>query len=230
VPRKQASHVKDIELIDRLRAGDPTARTAVVRRYHSILVHQASRILRDRGLAEDVVQDAWLAAFACIDGFNPRSSLFPWPGRIVIDRAKALRRREVRSLPFSACATRRPEAGGDDELEFPGPRPPRILRSGFSSSGSDSSPSRGQAGRVRPGQGWRKDARPSSAHDPESPGQESRCLAGIRLCSFDCQVTHKTVTVLHVAEQLLLALPGRVEENNDVLERCRRRARPRRLG
>src|SRR5215470_17205919 len=63
------------ELVEQLRAGDAAARTATVRRYHSALVHHACRILRDQYLAEDVVQEAWLAAFACIDGFNPRSSL-----------------------------------------------------------------------------------------------------------------------------------------------------------
>jgi RNA polymerase sigma-70 factor, ECF subfamily len=117
---EDVSRVNEVELIDRLRAGDTAARTTVVRRYHSALVHHASRILRDRGLAEDVVQDAWLAAFACIDGFDPRSSLFAWLVRIVINGAKGLRRREVRSLPFSAWATRTVGAAGDEELEVPG--------------------------------------------------------------------------------------------------------------
>ena len=110
---------QEAPLIERLRAGDPSARTVIVRRYHSALVHQASRVLRDEARAEDVVQDAWLAAFACIHGFTLQSNLFTWLVRIVINRAKAVRRREVRSLPFSACATRAPEAGGHEELELP---------------------------------------------------------------------------------------------------------------
>jgi len=105
-------------LIDRLRAGDATARTAVVRRYHSALVSQACRILRDRELAEDAVQDAWVAAFACIQGFVARSSLFAWLVRIVINRARHLRRREVRSLPFSAFRTL--GSAGDEELQLRG--------------------------------------------------------------------------------------------------------------
>jgi RNA polymerase sigma-70 factor (ECF subfamily) len=108
------------ELIDRLRAGDPVARTAVVRRYHSALVHQACRILRDRGLAEDAVQDSWLAAFACIDNFQPRSSLLTWLIRIVINKAKTVRRREMRSVPFSAWAPRTSAGPGDEERELPG--------------------------------------------------------------------------------------------------------------
>jgi len=109
------SQLNEHMLIDRLRDGDPAARAAAVRRYHSALVLQASRILRDKGLAEDAVQDSWLAAFACIDGFNPRYSLFGWLVRIVINRAKGLRRREVRSLPFSAWQS--PWSGG--ELQLP---------------------------------------------------------------------------------------------------------------
>src|SRR5215468_8621080 len=115
---KEAPEPTPRRLIDRLRAGDATARTAVVRRYHSALVSQARRILRDRELAEDAVQDAWVAAFACIHGFVARSSLFAWLVRIVINRARHLRRREVRSLPFSACRT--PGSAGDEELQLRG--------------------------------------------------------------------------------------------------------------
>ncbi|HET9156928.1 MAG TPA: sigma-70 family RNA polymerase sigma factor [Myxococcaceae bacterium] len=109
----------EVALVVWLRSGDPLARSAVVRRFHSALVSQASRILRDTGLAEDAVQDAWLAAFAHIDRFNPRFSLFAWLVRIVINRAKSLRRREVRSLPFSAWTSRSPTASGAEELELP---------------------------------------------------------------------------------------------------------------
>jgi RNA polymerase sigma-70 factor, ECF subfamily len=119
-PAAAASPRGSRELIERLRAGDPAAGTAVVRRYHSVLVYQASRILSDRALAEDVVQDAWLAAFRCIRSFTPRFSLVAWLVRIVINRAKSVRRHEVRSLPFSAWTTREPGDGGQEEQELPG--------------------------------------------------------------------------------------------------------------
>lgn len=90
--------------------------TAVVRRYHATLLHHACRILRDRGLAEDVVQEAWVAAFAGINGFNPRSSLFAWLVTIVINRATGLRRREVRSLTLSTWTTGMSGAAGEEEL------------------------------------------------------------------------------------------------------------------
>ncbi|HET6983853.1 MAG TPA: sigma-70 family RNA polymerase sigma factor [Myxococcaceae bacterium] len=92
----------------------------MVRRYHWALVHHASRILRDRGLAEDAVQDAWLAAFACIDRFNLRSSLFTWLVRIVINRARAIRRRELRCVPFSEWAAREAGTGAQDASDLVG--------------------------------------------------------------------------------------------------------------
>ena len=118
--RKRVSHPEEADLIQRLRRGDQEARTIVVRKHHSALLHQAFLVLRDEALAEEVVQDAWLAAFLCIGKFDGRSSVFTWLVRIVINKAKSRRRRETRSLPFSALARRsasRDGVGGDEEAE-----------------------------------------------------------------------------------------------------------------
>jgi RNA polymerase sigma-70 factor (ECF subfamily) len=112
VPRKQASHPEELELIQRLRKGDQRARTALVRRYHSGLLRQAFLVLRDEALAQDVVQDAWLGAFKSINRFDGRSSLLTWLIRIVVNKARSRRSREFRSVPFSALVptTSRPGA------------------------------------------------------------------------------------------------------------------------
>jgi RNA polymerase sigma-70 factor (ECF subfamily) len=44
-------------------------------------------IRRDKGLAEDAVQDAWIAAFHSISGFDGGFSIFSWLARIVINKA-----------------------------------------------------------------------------------------------------------------------------------------------
>jgi RNA polymerase sigma-70 factor (ECF subfamily) len=122
IPRSalpRSSRTSEVALIERLRAGDAAAWTTLVRRYHATLLHHACRILRDRGLAEDVAQEAWGAAFGGIDGFNPRSSLFAWLVTIVINRARGLRRREVRSIPLSSWRTGITGAAGDEDLEPP---------------------------------------------------------------------------------------------------------------
>ena len=102
MPRKQASHPEEVELIQRLRKGDQRARTALVQRYHSGLLRQAFLVLRDEALAQDVVQDAWLGAFKSIGRFDGRSSLLTWLIRIVVNKARSRRSRESRSVPFSA--------------------------------------------------------------------------------------------------------------------------------
>ena len=106
--------------IQLLRRGDQEARTSLVRKHHSALLNQAFQVLRDEALAEEVVQDAWLAAFLCIAKFDGRSSIFTWLVRIVINKAKSRRRRETRSIPFSSLGrTSNPweSAGGEDEVE-----------------------------------------------------------------------------------------------------------------
>src|SRR5262249_50123762 len=74
VARKHPPHPEEVALLEALRAGDQRARTTLVRRYHSALVHQAFRVLRDKGLAEDAVQDAWIAAFHSISGSTVASA------------------------------------------------------------------------------------------------------------------------------------------------------------
>lgn len=77
-------------------------------------MHHAFCILRDESLAEDAVQDGWLAAFKCIDRFKGRSSLFTWLVRIVVNKAKNRRRCERRSMPLSTLVPLSFAGGSDD--------------------------------------------------------------------------------------------------------------------
>lgn len=52
-----------------------------------MLLGYASRMLNDRGLAEDVVQDALVSAFRNIGTFDGRASVKAWLTRIVRNRA-----------------------------------------------------------------------------------------------------------------------------------------------
>ena len=118
--RKRVSRPEEIDLIQRLRRGDQQARTKLVQRHHAALLHHAFLVLGNKALAEDVVQDAWVAAFRSIDGFNGRSSLCTWLVRIVINRARCQQRRENRSLPFSAVvhpSSRWSGASAEEEAE-----------------------------------------------------------------------------------------------------------------
>jgi RNA polymerase sigma-70 factor, ECF subfamily len=93
---------QDLQLVQRLRARDRSAQTELVRRYQGRLRHQAFKLLKDRALAEDMVQDTWLVVLASVDRFEGRSTLLSWLTGIVINRARDYRRKQSRVLKLSS--------------------------------------------------------------------------------------------------------------------------------
>src|SRR3954451_19557558 len=59
-------------------------------------------------LAEDVVQETWVAVVRGLERFEGRSSFKTWLFRIAVNRAKTRGVREHRSVPFASV-------GGDDD-------------------------------------------------------------------------------------------------------------------
>jgi RNA polymerase sigma-70 factor, ECF subfamily len=121
VARKHVSHQEEVSLIEQLRSGEARAQTQLVRRHHAALVRQAFMVLDDESLAEEVVQDSWIAAFRGIASFDGRSSVYTWLVRIVVNKARSRRGRERRFLPMSALARRSSGSGSswaDDEMEL----------------------------------------------------------------------------------------------------------------
>jgi RNA polymerase sigma-70 factor, ECF subfamily len=89
----------DAELVTRLRGGDESAFTVLVRRYHPQLVRLARTYVSRIDLAEDVAQETWLALINGLDGFEERSTLQTWIFRICANRAKTAGQRERRTVP-----------------------------------------------------------------------------------------------------------------------------------
>src|SRR5215212_1147387 len=94
----------DAELIEAIKRGDEAAFAAMVDAYSPALMRMALMFVRDRAVAEEVVQDTWIAVLRGIDRFEGRSSLKTWIYRILINTAKTRGQRESRSIPFSAAA------------------------------------------------------------------------------------------------------------------------------
>lgn len=69
-------------------------------------------------VAEEVVQDTWLAVLRGIGGFEGRSSLRGWVFAILLNRARTGGRRERRSVPF-ASLRRRHDDGRDEPAVDP---------------------------------------------------------------------------------------------------------------
>jgi RNA polymerase sigma-70 factor (ECF subfamily) len=91
----------DAEIVRALKAGDEAVFADLVDAYSPGLMRMAMMFVRDRVVAEDVVQDTWIAVLRGIDRFEGRSSLKTWILRILANRAKTRGTREARCVPFS---------------------------------------------------------------------------------------------------------------------------------
>lgn len=96
---------RDAEL-EALKAGDEAAFRSLIQRHHGSMFRLAMAYVRDRGVAEDVVQESWLVCLRGLDRFEGRSSLKTWILGTVINVARARRRKEARILPFASLFIR----------------------------------------------------------------------------------------------------------------------------
>jgi RNA polymerase sigma-70 factor, ECF subfamily len=104
MPRVTVPSAGELELVTALRRGDERAFTLLVDRHGGSMLRLARVYVRDRAVAEEVVQEAWLGLLRGIDRFEGRSSIRTWLFRIVANLAKTRAVREGRSVPFSALA------------------------------------------------------------------------------------------------------------------------------
>jgi RNA polymerase sigma-70 factor (ECF subfamily) len=88
-PMTDSAQLHDDRLLaERLRSGDRDALGELYDRYASVAMAVAVRVVSDRELAEDLVHDAYVAAWQKIDRFDPsRGSLRAWLLTIVRNRA-----------------------------------------------------------------------------------------------------------------------------------------------
>ncbi|MFA6954870.1 MAG: RNA polymerase sigma factor [Thermoanaerobaculia bacterium] len=96
----------DEEIVARVIAGDLALFEVLMRRHNQRLYRAALAIVRDRDEAEDVVQQAYINAYAHLEQFGGRASVATWLTRIAVYEAYArLRKRS----PVEAID----ERGGD---------------------------------------------------------------------------------------------------------------------
>src|SRR5919202_1285252 len=103
--RRYSRAVDDAAAIAALRAGDERVFAELMRMYNASLLRVALIYVASRAVAEDVVQETWIAVLNGIDRFEGRSSLKTWIFRILVNRAKTKGVRESRSIPFSSLAS-----------------------------------------------------------------------------------------------------------------------------
>lgn len=121
------SPVDDQELVERARSGDEEAFALLVRHYSPMLLRLARMYVPTDALAEDVVQETWVAVVRGLERFEGRSSFKTWLFRILVNRAKTRGVREHRSIPFASVG------GANDE---DGDEGPTVDPSRFTSEGA----------------------------------------------------------------------------------------------
>jgi RNA polymerase sigma-70 factor (ECF subfamily) len=108
-------------LLDALRAGDEVAFASLVRRHHATLRRVVRAYVGSDALADEVVQETWLAVIRGLDRFEARSSLKTWIFQIATNIAKTRGARERRTVPLSALA------GDDADGGAPSVPPERFM-------------------------------------------------------------------------------------------------------
>jgi len=100
-PRSPSERIRsdpDAELLMRIRAGEEQAFVEIVSRYQASLMRLARNYVASTVVAEDVIQDTWLAVLRGLDGFAERSTFRTWLLKILVYRAMSTGVHERRSI------------------------------------------------------------------------------------------------------------------------------------
>src|SRR5215210_7319980 len=110
--------ISDSALIAGLKRRDEAAFTTLVGRYGPLMLRVASRYVRNRTVAEEVVQETWVGVLNGLRSFEGRASLKTWIFRILTNRAISRAEREGRAVPFSSLGDPGPDEPAVDPDRF----------------------------------------------------------------------------------------------------------------
>jgi RNA polymerase sigma-70 factor (ECF subfamily) len=77
----------DLEVVERVKAGESALYEIIMRRYNQRLYRVARAILRDDGEAEDVMQDAYVRAYQHLGQYAGAAPFSTWLTRIAVNEA-----------------------------------------------------------------------------------------------------------------------------------------------
>ena len=88
----------DLSLVRRVKKGDYSAFDLLVLKYQSRVIATVFKYVKEKELAEDITQEAFVKSFKSIDSFREESSFYTWIYRIAVNTAKnyliSVKRRE----------------------------------------------------------------------------------------------------------------------------------------
>lgn len=109
---------EDAEAVRRVLAGDVSAFEGIVRRWQGRLVNLAWCFCRDRTMAEDLAQDAFVKAFKSLGTFRAQSAFSTWLTAVALNTCRsALRGREPAAIPIDLVPVVARQADGLTTVE-----------------------------------------------------------------------------------------------------------------
>ncbi len=104
------------QLIDECRNGSSKAQFEVYKLYYKAMYNTCLRFVRDPMEAEDIMQEAFLAAFRNIDSFRGEVSFGSWLKRIVVNRSLDVLKKK--SLDLEPLEEGRTIIDTDDDRDY----------------------------------------------------------------------------------------------------------------
>jgi RNA polymerase sigma-70 factor, ECF subfamily len=104
--RPDARLLSDEEVVERVRNGEPALFEILMRRYNQRIYRAARAIVRDDAEAEDVMQDAYVRAYASLGQFAGRATFATWLTKIAVHEALARVRRRGRFVDIEETMPR----------------------------------------------------------------------------------------------------------------------------
>ena len=96
--------LSDIEIVQRVKAGEGALFELLMRRYNQRLYRVARGIVKDDAEAEDVMQQAYVNAYTHLDQFADRAKFSTWLTRITVYEALGRLRRRGRLMEIDAMS------------------------------------------------------------------------------------------------------------------------------
>ena len=103
-PPGAARWAPDERIAAALRAGDERTFGDLFQRHCPAMKRVARSYVQSDSVAEEIVQETWLAILTGINRFEGRCAFGTWMFSILINQAKTHNTRERRSLPFSSIS------------------------------------------------------------------------------------------------------------------------------
>ena len=88
INKKISNKEIDLSLVRRVKKGDYQAFDLLVLKYQSRIIATAFKYVKERQLAEDIAQEAFIKSYKSIDSFREESSFYTWVYRITVNTAK----------------------------------------------------------------------------------------------------------------------------------------------